>query len=98
MTVETFLVWKTTFEAELFALRSEKEREDEKHKKLTGRELFQTDMTLNESDLTFLGDGKLLFKSIHSMMIKQTLCLCNFSLVARYCYPYPIQFKYFIVQ
>lgn len=58
MTVETFLAWKAKFDKELLALRSEKEREEEKNKKFTGRELFQKDNTLNESDLNFLGDGK----------------------------------------
>lgn len=58
VTVETFLAWKAQFDKELQALRSEKEREEEKNKKFTGRELFQKDDTLNESDLTFLGDGK----------------------------------------
>lgn len=69
VTVETFLVWKTKFDAELFALRSEKEREEEKNKKLTGRELFQTDNTLIESDLTFLGDGKLLYSCSRYVMV-----------------------------
>ncbi|XP_045586211.1 RWD domain-containing protein 1 [Procambarus clarkii] len=58
VTVETFLVWKAKFDAEMAALRSEREREEEKNKKFTGRELFQTDQTLNESDLSFLGDGE----------------------------------------
>ncbi|KAG0729526.1 RWD domain-containing protein 1 [Chionoecetes opilio] len=58
VTVETFLAWKAKFDKELFALRSEKERDDEKNKKFTGRELFQKDDTLNESDLIFLGDGE----------------------------------------
>lgn len=58
MTVETFLVWKAKFDVEMAALRSEKEKEEEKNKKLTGRELFQKDQTLNESDLSFLGDGE----------------------------------------
>ncbi|KAK8388892.1 hypothetical protein O3P69_020682 [Scylla paramamosain] len=58
VTVETFLAWKAKFDKEILALRSEKEREDEKNKKFTGRELFQKDNTLNESDLTFLGEGE----------------------------------------
>ncbi|XP_050701183.1 RWD domain-containing protein 1-like [Eriocheir sinensis] len=58
VTVETFLAWKALFDKELQALRSEKEREEEKNKKFTGRELFQKDDTLNESDLNFLGDGE----------------------------------------
>jgi hypothetical protein len=31
---------------------------DKERRKLTGRELFLTDKTLNESDLKFLEDGK----------------------------------------
>ncbi|XP_071539898.1 RWD domain-containing protein 1 [Panulirus ornatus] len=58
VTVETFLAWKAKFDAEMATLRSEKEKEEEKNKKLTGRELFQKDQTLNESDLSFLGDGE----------------------------------------
>lgn len=58
VTVETFLAWKARFDFEMATLRSEREKEDEKNKKLTGRELFQTDQTLNESDLSFLGDGE----------------------------------------
>lgn len=37
------------------------DREDKETRKLTGRELFLTDKTLNESDLKFLEDGKFLF-------------------------------------
>lgn len=35
-----------------------KRNEEEKNKKLTGRELFMTDKSLNESDLKFLEEGK----------------------------------------
>ncbi|XP_063613680.1 RWD domain-containing protein 1-like [Penaeus indicus] len=58
VTVETFLAWKAKFDAEMQALRSEKDREDEKNKKPTGKELFMKDVTLNESDLSFLGEGE----------------------------------------
>jgi hypothetical protein len=37
------------------------ERDDKETKKLTGRELFLTDKTLNESDLKFLEDGKFMY-------------------------------------
>lgn len=37
------------------------DKEDKETKKLTGRELFLTDKTLNESDLKFLEDGKSLY-------------------------------------
>ncbi|XP_066972342.1 RWD domain-containing protein 1-like [Macrobrachium rosenbergii] len=39
------------------ALRCD-DKDDEKNKKLTGRELFMRDKTLNESDLSFLGEGE----------------------------------------
>ena len=35
-----------------------KKEKDEKNKKLTGRELFMQDKSLNESDLKFLEEGK----------------------------------------
>lgn len=38
-----------------------KELTDREGKKLTGRELFMTDKTLDQSDLKFLDDGNLLF-------------------------------------
>ena len=56
MTVESFLAWKMKFDAKRLPV-SERERDDEKTRKLTGRELFMKDATLNESDLTFLGGG-----------------------------------------
>ncbi|XP_018322229.1 RWD domain-containing protein 1 [Agrilus planipennis] len=52
VTVESFLKWKQAFEEEL---QIDKKREmSKKIGKLTGRELFITDKTLNESDLKFL--------------------------------------------
>ncbi|XP_076062423.1 RWD domain-containing protein 1 isoform X2 [Oratosquilla oratoria] len=58
VTVETFMAWKAKFDQEILALRAERDRDDERHKKRTGRELFMQDNTLNESDLTFLGEGE----------------------------------------
>lgn len=52
MTVESFLRWKFNFEEDMGLLK--KRNEEEKNKKLTGRELFMTDKSLNESDLKFL--------------------------------------------
>ncbi|XP_066972331.1 RWD domain-containing protein 1 [Macrobrachium rosenbergii] len=57
VSVETFLAWKAKFDAEMAALRCD-DKDDEKNKKLTGRELFMRDKTLNESDLSFLGEGE----------------------------------------
>lgn len=55
LTIENFLAWKERFDAEM-ALLKKAEKED-KDKKLTGRELFMRDKTLNESDLKFLEEG-----------------------------------------
>jgi len=56
VTVESFLAWKARFDTELGAKKVQ-DREDKETRKLTGRELFLTDKTLNESDLKFLEDG-----------------------------------------
>jgi len=57
VTVESFLAWKTRFDVELLGAKKIQDREDKETRKLTGRELFLTDKTLNESDLKFLEDG-----------------------------------------
>ncbi|KAF2885529.1 hypothetical protein ILUMI_20679 [Ignelater luminosus] len=56
VTVESFLAWKKQFEEDL-GIRKKKETNEKENRKLTGRELFITDNTLNESDLKFL-DGE----------------------------------------
>ncbi|KAL1117543.1 hypothetical protein AAG570_003859 [Ranatra chinensis] len=57
VTVETFLNWKRAFDLEMGqGVRHDK---DDKVKKLTGRELFMQDKSLNESDLKFLEEGEL---------------------------------------
>lgn len=58
VTVETFLSWKTKFDAEMAELkRNQFVKEELGTKKLTGRELFEKDRTLIESDLQFLQEG-----------------------------------------
>jgi len=56
VTVESFLSWKAKFDEEM-KTKAQIEKEKEKNRKPTGRELFMTDNTLNESDLSFLGEG-----------------------------------------
>lgn len=55
VTTETFIIWKQKFEQEM-GINIKKEK-DEKNRKLTGRELFMQDKSLNESDLKFLEEG-----------------------------------------
>lgn len=52
MTVETFLTWRNQFEEETGITKRREKLTD--NKKLTGRELFTRDTTLNDSDLKFL--------------------------------------------
>lgn len=57
VTRETFLAWKTKFDQELLAKKLEKQLELEAGpKRMTGREMFETDNTLIESDLNFVDD------------------------------------------
>ncbi|CAG9136052.1 hypothetical protein JYU34_006481 [Plutella xylostella] len=56
VTVETFLVWRKQFELDM-GIAAKRERDAKEKSKLTGKELFLRDQTLNESDLKFLEDG-----------------------------------------
>lgn len=56
VTVETFLSWKEKFDEEM-GYTKRREIADREGKKLTGRELFMIDKTLDQSDLKFLDDG-----------------------------------------
>jgi len=58
VTVETFMTWKTKFDEEMAALKKTKVPTGDTKRKLTGRELFMSDKTLNDSDLSFLKDGE----------------------------------------
>ncbi|XP_034179930.1 RWD domain-containing protein 1 isoform X1 [Osmia lignaria lignaria] len=55
VTVETFLSWKEKFDEEM-GYTKRREMAEREGKKLTGRELFMTDKTLDQSDLKFLDD------------------------------------------
>lgn len=56
VTVESFMAWKNKFELEM-GITERKEKILAECRKLTGRELFLQDNTLNESDLKFLMDA-----------------------------------------
>ncbi|KAI5637420.1 RWD domain-containing protein [Phthorimaea operculella] len=56
VTVESFLAWRKQFELDT-GIQAKRERDNKEKSKLTGKELFLRDQTLNESDLKFLDDG-----------------------------------------
>lgn len=59
VTIETFLSWKAKFEVEMIELKKKRQKEEEQSgkKKLTGKQLFETDHNLDTSDIQFLEDG-----------------------------------------
>uniref|UniRef100_A0A1I8NTN3 RWD domain-containing protein n=1 Tax=Stomoxys calcitrans TaxID=35570 RepID=A0A1I8NTN3_STOCA len=68
VTVETFMKWKTEFE-ESTGIAAKREKLSD-GKKLTGRELFMRDTTLNDSDIKFLMEAG---DSIESVKIDESL-------------------------
>merc|ERR1712071_687236 len=66
VSIENFLHWKESFDAEMALLKKLPEKED-KDKKLTGRELFLVDKSLINSDLKFLEDGEVAIRVDESL-------------------------------
>lgn len=56
VTLENFLVWKAKFDEEMILTGKRKVVDTTKEKRLTGKQLFERDSTLNESDIKFLTD------------------------------------------
>jgi len=57
VTVESFMRWKLAFDEEMAQLKIKRKVKSEVGR-LTGRELFERDQTMADSDLKFLGDDK----------------------------------------
>ncbi|EDV92733.1 RWD domain-containing protein 1 [Drosophila grimshawi] len=68
VTVETFMKWKLEFE-ESTGITAKREKNND-CKKLTGRELFMCDNTLNDSDIKFLLEAG---ENIENVKIDETL-------------------------
>lgn len=66
--METFLTWRNEFDQDTGI--AEKREKLSSNKKLTGRELFMRDNTLNESDLKFLAAAG---ESIENVKIDESL-------------------------
>lgn len=59
VTVQTFLAWKAKFDAELLKAKLDQQKQQVEGtgaRRLTGREMFESDRTLAESDLDFVED------------------------------------------
>lgn len=69
VTVESFMKWKLEFEEQTGVI-AKRERINADSKKLTGKELFLRDNTLNDSDIKFLMEAG---DSIENVKIDETL-------------------------
>ena len=73
VTVENFMAWKMEFDAKRLDGKIKKNKDGKE--KLSGRELFTQNATLNESDIQFISSGKyllyfcLLFTIIFSLLL-----------------------------
>ncbi|KAH9381712.1 hypothetical protein HPB48_010531 [Haemaphysalis longicornis] len=82
VTVECFLAWKQKFDAEMAEIRK-REKTLIASGKLTGRELFEKDKNLIDSDLQFMQEGRLLrgdksWEALESGHVKATHGKCTF--------------------
>ena len=60
VSVETFIKWKVKFDAEQAELTKTVKIDETEAKKLTGRQLFEKDRSLYDSDIKFIsGEGRI---------------------------------------
>lgn len=59
VTIENFLSWKATFDADMNEIKKKKQKEEEQmgKNKLTGKQLFERDHNLDTSDIRFLEEA-----------------------------------------
>lgn len=63
VSVETFIKWKVKFDAEQMELAKIIKTDDGEPKKLTGRQLFEKDRSLYDSDIKFIsGEGTIEYR------------------------------------
>jgi len=63
VTVESFIKWKVQFDAEQAELKKVIKVDETESKKLTGRQLFEKDRSLYDSDIKFIsGEGRIEYR------------------------------------
>ena len=70
VTVESFIKWKVKFDAEQNELKKAVKVDEAEQKKLTGRQLFEKDRSLYDSDIQFISsEGKIFHLSSNIFQI-----------------------------
>ena len=70
VTVESFIKWKVKFDAEQNELKKAVKVDEAEQKKLTGRQLFEKDRSLYDSDIQFISsEGKIFYLSSNIFQI-----------------------------
>ncbi|RDD37798.1 RWD domain-containing protein 1 [Trichoplax sp. H2] len=78
VTVANFLKWKAEFEQEQSAAKKRSKNNDSTSTKLTGRQLFESDSSLKNSDASFMQDGDVridesLFEDLDGLDIEEDM-------------------------
>lgn len=84
VTVECFLAWKDKFDAEMAEIKN-REKQNTTSLKLTGRELFEKDKNLIDSDLQFMQEGMIPFYLLGPHQVRvEPLQIATFSLALQH--------------